>query len=84
MESWFVVTEGNFSKFSFPRGQNYLLLIDRLAKTLAPDWLSTPALHFVGFFILCPKTASSFRFFGVRLFKPSCLCHKYMEIKCCS
>ena len=46
--------------------------------------MNTPVLHSVGFLILCPKTTTSFKFFGVRLFKPGCLYHKYMEIKCCS
>ena len=39
-----------------------------MAKILAPDWLSTPFLHLVGFFILRPTTTNSFRFFEVRFF----------------
>ena len=43
-------------------------MIGRVAKILAPDWLSTPFLHLVGFFILRPTTTNSFRFFEVRFF----------------
>ena len=52
-----------------------------LAKTLAPDWLSTSFLDLVGFFVLCAAATSSCRFFGVQLFKLDCLYQKYLEIK---
>ena len=39
------------------QGQNYLLLIGRAAKTLAPYWLST---HLVGFFILRSRDNNDF------------------------
>ena len=63
--------------FSFPEDKiTYSCMTGRAAKILAPHWLNTPVLHSVGFL--------NFKFFGVRLFRPGCLYHKYMEIKCCS
>ena len=64
------------------------LLTPRTAKILAPDWLRTPFLHFVVvvfFFILCRDNNDIFQLqVGVWLFKPDCLCQKYLEIKCYS
>ena len=42
---------------------------------LSPHWLSTPVVHFVGFFILCPKTTSSFKFLWSLTIKQGCLYH---------
>ena len=53
--------------------------MSRAAKILASHWLSTPVLHFAGFFILCPKSTSSLRFFGFRLFKPGLKIHGNQE-----
>ena len=58
------------------RGHFFLTFLSPRATLLAPDWsrgentCSWLAEHasstFVGFFSLCPKTTSSFRFFGIR------------------
>ena len=54
-----------------------VIFLSSRAKLLTPDWSSGEntcsslaehtALHFVGFFILCPKPTTSSRFFGVQL-----------------
>ena len=43
------------------RASNNWALIGRTAKILAPDWLSTPFLHFVGFFNLCRENNDFFQ-----------------------
>ena len=50
-----------FLIFLSPR-ENYSLLIGRAAKILAPDWLSTLFLHFVGFSFCAATTTTSFNF----------------------
>ena len=55
------------------------MLIGRAAKILAPDWLNTPFLHWVGFFILCRDNNDFFQVLCL-LSKPDCLCQKYLEI----
>ena len=44
-------------------------MIGRAAKLLAPDWLSTPFLHLVGFFILCPTTKEFFQVLGFKFLR---------------
>ena len=83
-ECWLVETEGIFINFPFTEGKithswlverrKYLLLIGRMRN----------------FYILlvssfsAATTTTSFRFFGIWLFKPDCLCQKYLKIKCYS
>ena len=77
---------GQFFLISFHRGENYLLLIGRVAKKLAPDWLSTPFLHLVGFFILCRDNNNFFQVlwsltFSAGLFPPKILGYQVLQLQ---
>ena len=68
-ENFFECNRGQFFLIFLSPRAKLLLLIGRAAKILAPNWLSTRSTFCWFLHFRYPKTTSSFKFFGVRLFK---------------